>query len=94
MKRRWDWDLNVGAVHFLDTLEWLYWVDKIGYQDFYTLDIWPARMDTVEAIKECIEWIKAMRKSLIRIGDKRIEELIAEGNPVKTMRIIREAIFG
>ncbi len=90
----WDWDLNVGAVHFLDTLEWLYWVDKIGYQDFYTLDIWPARMDTVEAIKECIEWIKAMRKSLIRIGDRTIEELIAEGNPVKTMRIIREAIFG
>lgn len=89
----WDWDLNVGAVHFLDTLEWLYWVDKVGYDDFYTLDIWPARLDTVEAIKESIAWIKAMRKALMRIGDKQIEEMIAERNTVKAMRIIREAVF-
>jgi sugar phosphate isomerase/epimerase len=89
----WDWDLNVGAVHFLDTLEWLYWVDRVGYDDFYTLDIWPARMDTVEAIQESIEWIKAMRKALMRIGDKKIGEMIAERNPVKAMRIIREAVF-
>jgi len=89
----WDWDLNVGAVHFLDTLEWLYWVDKVGYDDFYTLDIWPARLDTVESIKESIAWIKAMRKALGRIGDKQIEEMIAERNPVNAMRIVREAVF-
>lgn len=89
----WDWDLNVGAVNLLGTLEWLYWVDKIGYDDFYTLDIWPARMDTVEAIKESIEWIKALRKVLMSIGDKKIEEIIAERNPVKAMRTVREALF-
>ncbi len=89
----WDWDLNVGAVHFLDTLEWLYWVDKVGYDDFYTLDIWPARLDTVGSIKESIAWIKVMRKALGRIGDKQIEEMIAERNPVKAMRIVREAVF-
>ncbi len=90
----WDWDLNVGAVHFLDTLEWLYWLDRLGYDGYYTLDIWPARMDTVEAIKETIAWIDALRQSLERIGSNQIEELIAEGNPVKTMRAIRQAVFG
>jgi xylose isomerase len=89
----WDWDLNVGSVHFLDTLEWLYWVDRIGYDGYYTLDIWPARMDAVEAIRESIEWIKAMRRALERIGDKAIGQMLAEGNPAKTMRIVREAIF-
>jgi sugar phosphate isomerase/epimerase len=89
----WDWDLNVGSVHFLDTLEWLYWIDRVGYDDFFTLDIWPARMDAVEAIKESIEWIKAMRKALVRIGDKQVGEMIAERDPVKAMRIIREAVF-
>jgi xylose isomerase len=89
----WDWDLNVGSVHFLDTLEWLYWVDRIGYDGYYTLDIWPARMDAVDAIRESIEWIKAMRRALERIGDKVIEQMMLEGNPAKTMRIVREAIF-
>jgi xylose isomerase len=92
-RRDWDWDMNVGSVHLLDTMEWLYWVDKIGFEGFYTLDIWPARMDSLQAIKESIEWTKAMRRALIDIGDKRIEELIAEGNTPKTMRTLREAIF-
>ena len=89
----WDWDLNVGSVHFLDTLEWLYWADKTGYDGYFTLDIWPARMDTVDAIKESIEWIKDMRSALGRIGDERIEELIREGHPARTMRAVREAVF-
>ena len=92
-RRDWDWDMNVGSVHLLDTMEWLYWVDKIGFDGFYTLDIWPARMDSLEAIQECIAWTKEMRKALMRIGEKNIEEMIAEGNPAKSMKVLREAIF-
>ncbi len=92
-RRDWDWDMNVGSVHLLDTIEWLYWVDKIGFDGFYTLDIWPARMDSLQAIQESIEWTKALRNALIRIGDKQIEDMIAEGNPAKSMRLLREAIF-
>jgi xylose isomerase len=92
-RRDWDWDMNVGSVHLIDTMEWLYWVDKIGFDGYYTLDLWPARMDSLQAIQESIEWTKAMRNALMRIGDKQIEEMIAEGNPAKTMRILREAIF-
>ncbi|MFA5400549.1 MAG: sugar phosphate isomerase/epimerase family protein [Dehalococcoidia bacterium] len=89
----WDWDLNVGSVHFLDTLEWLYWADKTSYDGYYTLDIWPARMDTVEAIRESIEWIRTMRRALERIGDTSIENMMREGNPARAMKIIREAVF-
>lgn len=92
-RRDWDWDLNVGSVHLLDTMEWLYWVDKVGFDGYYTLDIWPARLDSLQSIKESIEWTQAMRNALIKIGDKKIEELIAEGNTTTTMRILREAIF-
>ena len=93
-RRDWDWDLNVGAVHTLDTMEWLYWVDKIGFDGFYTLDIWPARMDSLQAIQESIAWTKALRITLAKIGDQQIEAMMAEGNPAKSMGIIREAIFG
>jgi xylose isomerase len=89
----WDWDLNVGSVHLLDTLEWLYWADRLGYDGYYCLDIWPARMDTVEAIRESIEWVKALRRAVERIGGPAIEEMIAGGNPAVAMRKIREAVF-
>jgi xylose isomerase len=89
----WDWDLNVGSVHFLDTLEWLYWADKTGYDGYYTLDIWPARMDTVEAIRESIEWINTMRRAIDRIGAATIENMMLEGNPARAMKIIRETVF-
>jgi sugar phosphate isomerase/epimerase len=93
-RRDWDWDMNVGSVHLLDTMEWLYWVDKIGFNGFYTLDIWPARMDSLQAIQESIAWTKAMRKALMKIGDTTIEEMLKEGNPAKSMGILRQAIFG
>jgi len=93
-RRDWDWDMNVGSVHLIDTMEWLYWVDKIGFDGFYTLDIWPARMDSLQAIKECINWTKAMRRVVTKIGDNQIEALMKEGNPAKTMAVIREAVFG
>lgn len=92
-RRDWDWDMNVGSVHLLDTMEWLYWVDKIGFDGFYTLDIWPARMDSLQAIQESIAWTKAMRNALMKIGDGKIEAMIAEGNPASAMGILREAIF-
>lgn len=50
-------------------------------------------MDSLQAIQESIEWTKALRNALIRIGDKQIEDMIAEGNPAKSMRLLREAIF-
>jgi xylose isomerase len=92
-RRDWDWDMNVGSVHLLDTIEWLYWVDKIGFDGFYTLDIWPARMNSLEAIRECIAWTKEMREVLKRIGEKQIESMMIEGDPTKAMKILREAIF-
>jgi len=64
-----------------------------GYDGYYTLDIWPARMDTVEAIRESIEWIQALRRALDHIGGTTIENMMREGNPAKTMKIIREAVF-
>jgi len=58
------------------------------------LDIWPARMNSLEAIKECINWTNAMRGALLKIGDEKIEAMMKEGNPAKSMAVIREAVFG
>jgi hypothetical protein len=50
-------------------------------------------MDSVAAVKECIEWINAMRTALMRIGDGKMREIMERGDTVLTMRTIREAVF-
>ena len=50
-------------------------------------------MESLEAIQESIAWTKEMRNALKRIDEQQIEALIAEGNPAKSMKILREAIF-
>jgi len=37
--RDWDYDMIVGGVHIWETLELLYWLNKLGYDGWYTLDL-------------------------------------------------------
>ena len=49
--RYWDDDLVVGSIHFWETLELFYWLRRIGYDDWLSLDIWPSREDQVDALR-------------------------------------------
>ncbi|MCL2744406.1 MAG: DUF4962 domain-containing protein, partial [Planctomycetaceae bacterium] len=53
--RSWDDDLIVGSIHFWETLE-LFWVlSDIRYDGWFTIDIWPSRLDGNKAIQESID---------------------------------------
>ncbi len=90
--RYWDDDMMVGAVHLPLMLEFMYWLDEVGYDGYYGLDIFPYREDAVRAATESIEWLKTMRKLLSRIGRDKIREVIASGDATRSSRMIREAI--
>jgi xylose isomerase len=91
--RLWDDDLMVGSVHIIEYLELLYWLEKTGYDYFYSLDIWPAREDGVGAASECIRWIKGLRRVIEKIGMEELEELIQEGDATKASATIREVLL-
>ena len=51
--RAWDDDMMLGSVHLVEHLELVYWLKRIDYQGWLTLDIFPYREDGVRAAEHC-----------------------------------------
>lgn len=89
----WDDDLMVGSVRTLNVLEFLYWLEKIGYNDYITLDMFPYRENGVEAAAETIEWIKQLRKIVSKFEEDELQELFKKNDGVASMKYIRSKLF-
>ena len=50
----WDSDMVVGQVNFWTTLEFFWWLRKVGYDDWYIMDFFPYREDGPRALQQCI----------------------------------------
>jgi sugar phosphate isomerase/epimerase len=92
--RLWDDDMTVGSVHTVEMLELLYWLDRIGYDGWYALDIFPYRENGIRAATESIRWIEGLRGLLDRIGREQIAQVIEGGDAMAASAMIREAMLG
>ena len=90
--RLWDDDMMFGSVHLIESLEFLYWLEKTGYDGWYTLDIFPYREDGVKAARESIAWIEVLLGILDQVGHKKIEEVIGKGDAAESSRMLREVL--
>ena len=87
----WDDDMMVGSVHSVAYIETLYWLDKCGYEGWLSMDQYPYREDAAGAIGESIEWL--VKFDAIQVQHKRkIDELIALGDPIETSRFLRSVL--
>jgi len=91
--RLWDDDMAVGALHTIELLELLYWLERTGYDGWYSLDIFPYRDDSIEIATESIKWLKDLRRVMFHIGMDKIEEVIQSGSSTKASKLIREGLF-
>ncbi|MCL5998333.1 MAG: sugar phosphate isomerase/epimerase [Chloroflexi bacterium] len=92
--RLWDDDMIVGSVHTIEYLEILYWLDRVGYDGYLSLDQYPYREQPEEAIAESIAWLRALRRVVDRLGSDRITEVIRRGNAAEAQRLVRTAMLG
>jgi xylose isomerase len=75
----WDWDMTTGSCHFWETLELCFWLDEIGWNDYYSFDIFPSTDDPVKMVKRNIDTLRGMfgviekldRKNLLSLLEKR-----------------------
>jgi xylose isomerase len=92
--RLWDDDMTVGSVHTIETLELLYWLDRMDYRGWYALDIFPYREDGIRAATESIRWINGLHGLLNKIGRDRIDQVVASSDAMEATALVREALLG
>ncbi len=90
----WDDDMTFGSVHTIESLELIYWLDRVGYTGWYALDIFPYREDGIKAAEESIKWAKGLHRLLDRIGRDRIAQIISWGDSMEASKMLREAFLG
>ena len=90
---KWDDDMIVGSVHTLQYAELLFWLRKMRYDGWWSMDQYPYREDAREALSESIEWIVALERKLEAFGFDRLEGLIRRGEATEIAREMRGLLF-
>lgn len=88
----WDDDMIVGSVHTVCYIEMLYWLDRCGYEGYFSMDQYPYREDAAGAIQESIEWLVRFDEIVQEYRDA-ITELIQRSDPVETSRFLRKILL-
>jgi xylose isomerase len=90
--KRFDDDLIFGSVHFIEQMELLFWLDYLGFNGWYSFDLFPYREDPEKATEESLGNLRKMREILRRIDEKSLLSAIKGSDATKLTAIIREAI--
>lgn len=91
---KWDWDYMVGTHHLLDYVEFLYYLQKHGYDDFLTSDTSPTRWDIKGTFEMNARLTNKLWALLQRQNPEELGTLIAKGDYLQTWRWIEEKLLG
>jgi xylose isomerase len=82
--REWDWDMLPGAVNLWDLVEFLFYLDRFGWQGWACYDVLTRDGDPVETMDATISIMESAEALLHKIGPDRIQAMIDEGLPART----------
>lgn len=92
--REWDDDLSVGAVHLLETLEFMHVVRRIGWSRPILLDQFPFREDPVEAARRSIATLRLLDSRLDRIDLAQLREVQGRQDALAAQHLAMTALLG
>jgi xylose isomerase len=90
---KWDWDYFCGTKHFLEYVEFLYYLKKYGYNDFFTSDTSPTRWDIRGTFEANSRLTLKIWQLLENIDTPKLESLMAKGDYLQTWKFIEQNIF-
>ncbi|HHW12742.1 MAG TPA: sugar phosphate isomerase/epimerase [Firmicutes bacterium] len=80
--RNWDWDVLPGTVNLWDLVEFFYYLQEFGYDDWLTFDVYPARYDAVEGFKLAVRQVAKLKMLADRIDRKTLKANLSTGNVI------------
>ena len=90
---KWDWDYFCGTKHFLDYVEFLYYLKKYNYQDYFTSDTSPTRWDIRGTFEANSRLTLKIWQMFDQIDTTKLETLMAGGDYLETWKFIENNIF-
>jgi len=85
-----DDDLIFGTVSLWQSLEFFWKLHEIGYDGWYIMDNWPARMDGFSATKAFVEHANAIMRVAKALPMDEIHRLQQENNVPELLKLLRE----
>ena len=89
----WDDDMIVGSLRLTEIFEILFWLKKIGYSGWHSMDQYPYREDGYGAIRSSVLYLQKLEVILETEGMTQIEELIQKRDPIATSEFIRTSLI-
>ena len=90
---RWDWDYFCGTKHFLEYVEFLYYLKKYRYKDYLTSDTSPTRWDIRGTFEANSRITNKIWRKLDEVDGGKISRLMARGDYLETWKFIESQIF-
>ena len=90
---KWDWDYFCGTKHFLEYVEFLFYLKKYGYNDYLTSDTSPTRWDIKETFEANSRLSNKIWQLLDQIDGAELVRLMRQGDYMKTWQFIERNIF-
>lgn len=92
--RSWDDDMLLGSVNFFETLEFFYTLRRLGYDEWYDIDIWPSRVDGVKALEESVKRIRWFIELADRLAESQeFTKLREQGRTMWIQEYLRELLM-
>jgi sugar phosphate isomerase/epimerase len=88
-----DDDMVVGSVHIVEFIELFYYLKKINYDKWCSVDIFPYREDSISAVDESIRYMVKFEELIDVIGSDKLDACLESDNISQSIRLIRESIF-
>ena len=90
---KWDWDYFCGTKHYLEYVEFLYYLKKYEYNDYFTSDTSPTRWDIKGTFEANSRLTNKIWKLLDNIDLNALESFMAKGDYLETWKFIEQHIF-
>jgi xylose isomerase len=91
---KWDWDYFCGTKHFLEYVEFLYYLKRYGYDDYFTSDTSPTRWEIKGTFEANSRISNKIWQRLEAVDGGEIARLMDRGDYLETWKFIESNIFG
>ena len=90
---QWDWDYFCGTKHYLEYVEFLFYLKKYGYKDYFTSDTSPTRWDIKGTFEANSRLTNKIWTRLDEIGVDRIDHLMSQDDYLATWQFVEKELF-